>query len=379
MAIIAIVTSLTQTSTARYLVDAFRRAGHITFVISDYADHVVQVCGRGAVDIAEVLDRHEVRPDLMLFVEGGSMQVFPLGLESLGCLTAWYGIDTHMDYEKHLRIARLFDVTFVAQQEYVAKLRADGIRQAFWLPLAFEPSLHPDPSPERIYDIAYVGSNNAAMHPVRHQLLALLATHFPNMWQGMATPQDMGRIYAQSRIVFNKSVNNDLNMRYFEAMGAGAVLVTDPIVGNGVDELFVRGSHFLEYRDEVSLLAQIHCLLSQPEELTAIGRAAREFVIGQHTYARRVRQLLDVTSQCQKGGIPQPADYFSTFIALRLSGPALRMVSMSFCWPRAGTRQRLIAAGIRTLLNGIAIVISAIDTKVKYLSEMGLRFRRTRI
>ena len=44
------------------------------------------------------------------------MQLFPYDLENVTCLTAWYGIDTHMDYKKHLQIAKGFDVSFIAQK-----------------------------------------------------------------------------------------------------------------------------------------------------------------------------------------------------------------------------------------------------------------------
>ena len=32
-------------------------------------------------------------------------------------------------------------------------------------------------------------------------------------------PQQMGEVYSRSKIVFNKSINGDLNMRFFEGTG----------------------------------------------------------------------------------------------------------------------------------------------------------------
>ena len=49
----------------------------------------------------------------------------------------------------------------------------------------------------------------------------------------------MGRIYSESKIVLNASINGDLNMRVFEALTSGALLVTDRIE-NGLDTLFAQ-------------------------------------------------------------------------------------------------------------------------------------------
>lgn len=358
---ILVVSSLKPTATANYLVRAFKAAGHDLLVCSDVPCALADVVVPGVLWLPNLIAERSFDPQLALFIEGGTMQLFPLGMESLGCLTAWYGIDTHMDYEKHIRIARLFDITFIAQKEYVGDLKSDGIHQVFWLPLAFEPSLNPEPCPPRIYDIAYVGSNNAGMHPVRHQLLQCLAINFPNMWQGMATPEEMGKIYAQSRIVFNKSVNNDLNMRYFEAMGAGAVLMTDRIRENGVDELFVRGMHFVEYDDEKSLVAAVRTLLSNPEETRRIGNAARDCVRIQHTYAHRAQELLRVAANCKKARAIRPEDYFPALIALKLPVAALGVVEDSFAWPQTSARLRLLGYFVRGLAVIARVAVSGIE------------------
>lgn len=339
---IALVSSLKSTATANYFLKAFQELGCSTFVISDVPHDAANVVVSGAADLPGLLDENHFQPDLIFFIEGGTMQIFPQGLEKLSCKTAWYGIDTHMDYAKHLRIARLFDVTFVAQQEYVSKLISDGIPQVIWLPLAFEPSLHPKIAPERIYDIGYVGSDNAEMHPVRHRILKSLSNHFPKIWKGMTSPQEMGLIYAQSKLVFNKSVNNDLNMRYFEAMGAGAVLITDPIQDNGVEALFVEGKHFLRYDNESQVLELAKTILADPKRLQQIGQEARDEVMTKHTYLYRVKTLLDLLPTHRKLNKPSLEDYFPVYIALGMSIDALAIVSQVLRNTPKGCRQKIV-------------------------------------
>lgn len=365
---IALVSSLKSTATANYFLKAFQDLGYSVFVISDVSHVAANVIESGAVNLPAILEKNQFRPDLVMFIEGGTMQLFPQGLEGLPCITAWYGIDTHMDYAKHLRIARLFDVTFVAQQEYVSRLIADGIPQVFWLPLAFEPSLHPKTILERIYDIAYVGSDNAQMHPVRHRILKSLGNQFPKIWKGMTSPQEMGLVYAQSKLVFNKSVNNDLNMRYFEAMGAGAVLVTDPILDNGVEELFVEGKHFLRYDSESHALELAKVILADPKRLQEIGQEARSEVLAKHTYLHRVKTLLDLLPTCRKLGKPSLVDYYPVYMALGMSIEALEIVSTVLRDSQTGRRQKIIN-------RFLAVAIDILVLPARFISGLYQRLR----
>lgn len=358
---IIVFASLTLPATANYLIRALRDIGHEVFACSDVASTMSDLQVRGAVNVAQVCAWHGLVPDLVLFIEGGTMRLFPVGLERMSCLTAWYGIDTHMDYTKHLRIGRLFDVTFVAQKEFVERLRKDGLRQVHWMPLAFAPELHPGLEQERCYDVAYVGSNSAALHPVRHAMLAAIREEFSDVFMDMASPQDMGRIYAQAKLVFNRSVNNDVNMRYFEAMGAGAVLLTDPARDNGVDELFSVGEHYLEYYDEQTLLSLIRSLFQNSERCRRIGEAARVHVLENHTYRHRAQYLLGVVRHSSKLAPPRPEDYFSALLALNLLDAALGAVGQALALTSGGMYGKVLGGGAARLLTGIGGVVGALE------------------
>ena len=358
---ILVVASLKPPATAEYMVRALRDEGHDVFVCSDFEGVACDLLAKGAVDVRDICSENGLSPELILFIEGGSMRLFPVGLEKLECLTAWYGIDTHMDYAKHLHIGRLFDVTFVAQKEYVERLRADGLHQVHWLPLAFAPALHPSGNIERTYEVAYIGSDNKDIHPSRHKLLEAIRSNIPNIFIGRAQPKDMGRIYAQSKIVFNKSVNNDVNMRYFEAMGAGAVLLTDSVKDNGVEELFTEGEHFIEYQDERSLLALIWSLMQDPKRSRTIGDHARAHVLKHHTYQRRSASLVEKIRNCKKTSQKSPDAYFAAFAAMHMPAEALRAGSKCFDWSHRGSRQRVAGVVAKTGLQILGMAVSLID------------------
>lgn len=355
---ILVVSSLTEIATANYLVRALRERGHRLLVYSDIQSHLADLVGPGIVDVAVLAEKEDFDPDLFLFVEGGTMRLFPIGLERLRCRTAWYGIDTHMDYGKHLRIARLFDITFVAQKQYVSNLQSDGIRQAFWLPLAFAPELQAAGEMEKKYKVAFVGSTNPSVHAERHKLLEAIRREIKPVYIGVASPLEMGKIYSQARIVFNKSINNDINMRYFEAMGAGAVLLTDQIRDNGVDELFRPGEHFLQYEGEESLLRKIDSMLRDAAQCTRIGQAARANIFAHHTYGHRAKTLIDVVKNTQKLTSPTPDGYVAVFAALGIPCGVLTMTADVLASISGGRMRRILnrmmALGIRSLGSVVA-------------------------
>lgn len=297
------------------------------------------------------------------------MQILPVGLERLKGLTAWYGIDTHMDYVKHLRIGRLFDVTFIAQKEYVERLRVDGIHQVHWLPLGFAGELLPSPMPERTIDIAYIGSDRVTANPERHALLGALRREFSSTRFGTANPKEMGRIYASARVVFNKSVKNDVNMRFFEAAGAGAVLVTDPIVHNGVEELFEEGKHYVSYQDEASLIRAMRSLLADPARCAAMGESARQHVQAYHTYRHRAESLLGTMRQSKKLLAPCPEDYFAACLSFNLLSDALRMAARAIAAPTGGHYRRNVGAVLSLVLNGWARALSFVERVRSHASK----------
>jgi Glycosyl transferases group 1 len=360
---ILFVASLRGIATANYWLRALRDLGHEVHACSDVATPDTNtVCG-GLVDVAEVARAASFAADLLLFIEGGTMRLFPVGLERLGCATAWYGIDTHMDYAKHLAIARVFDSTFIAQREYVERLRSDGIAQVHWIALAYAPELAPAGTPNRDLDVAYVGSMNASVHPERHALLTALRERYPQHFIGAAAPADMSAIYSRAKVVFNRSVNNDLNMRYFEAMGSGAVLVTDPIRDNGVDTLFEEGVHYLAYRDGESLLAAVDRVVGDEAARLRIASAAQALVAERHTYVERVRAFVRLVVQQKRRPAPEADAYFGAFFRLRHAGGLLYATRLALEAGKYGRADRIIGRTARVLLAIAARLAQLIDAR----------------
>lgn len=230
------------------------------------------------------------RPDLYLWIEsvGGH---FPLNLAALPCPKACYLIDSHLaNITWHLQWARQFDYVFIAQREYLPRFRQEN-PNTFWLPLACDPEIHGGLGMPKQYDIGFVGST--MYNPRRTVLLDTLGASF-ELHRERCFWDDMARVFAASRIVFNNAVNRDLNMRVFEALCAGSMLLTDTAPGSGLEELFRDGEELALYRCDAELPDVARFYLENPFLRKQVAARGQEVVQQAHTYDHRVEDLLAV-------------------------------------------------------------------------------------
>jgi 2-polyprenyl-3-methyl-5-hydroxy-6-metoxy-1,4-benzoquinol methylase len=227
--------------------------------------------------------------DLYLHIDDGIRYRLPADLRP----SAWWVIDTHMDFAWDLEKARDFDFVFVAQKDGAAQLRAGGIASAQWLPLACDPEIHRPHPVEKTFDVGFVG--NLCVGP-RTELLERILKEYPQSFVGHAYFEEMARVYSASKIAFNRSVRNDVNMRVFEALACGTLLLTNDLAENGQAELFQDGVHLATYHDADELFEKLWYFLQHEQERDRIARAGREAVVGAHTYLHRMQTILNVVA-----------------------------------------------------------------------------------
>jgi len=123
--------------------------------------------------------------------------------------------------------------------------------------------------------------------------------NFPNSFIGSAHWEELSHYYAQARVSVNFSINNDINMRTFEAMGAGALVVTNKIFNNGFEDLFKDGEHLVTYKDITTheFEDKIRYYLEHPDEAEQIARNGFELVQKKHTYRNRLQEILAITGK----------------------------------------------------------------------------------
>lgn len=228
-------------------------------------------------------------PGMYMWIDSGVADLAD-DLETLNVPRICYMIDTHCAFDTRLAIARRFNFTFLAQKTRLADFVQAGIPNVAWMPLACSPELHDVGPMERKYDVAFVGGVPDDPNDRRKRLLDAVKEHFPNCWIGRAWPEEMARIYAQAKIVVNACVGRDINMRVYEALASGALLITDE--ADGLEELFKDNEHLIVYRRDEDLLDRVDYFLKNDAERERIASAGRALVLGEHTYRHRTREMM---------------------------------------------------------------------------------------
>lgn len=224
------------------------------------------------------------RPPL-LWIESGRRSL-PTEADLRDRPTACWLIDTHRGYEWRAPLARAFGVVYVAQRKAVQELASLGI-DARWLPLACPADLVP-PAEPRDCDVDFVG--HVQRGSLRERLLRPLAQRYGFPIGTFTSPTEMLSRYGRARVVVNVPLADDLNMRLFEAAGAGAFVVSGPM--DGVDEILPPDLR-AEVRDPdpEEWMRAIDAALSAPD-LDQRARRAQALVLRAHTYDDRARTVL---------------------------------------------------------------------------------------
>ncbi len=249
-------------------------------------------------DVGQLLDRCPERPALILHPE--YIPIMPRGLTQVNIPTACFQIDTYAYTRKRIAWSMLFDLVFVFHPGYDTEFRAAGHPGAHFIPHAIEPSLFLSEELGRVFDIGWVGQSRGPLYRTRERLLPELSRSFRmNDWRRRHEPQEMARIYRQSRIVVNIARDDfpqDANMRAFEAMAAGALLLTS--LPTELSQIgFEDGVHFVGFHREVEIAPLVRKYLLEESARQRIAELARDKVLREHSYDRRVETILELVKQ----------------------------------------------------------------------------------
>ena len=205
----------------------------------------------------------------------------------------FWAIDTHLKkpYKKIRKQIGHYDIVFCAQKYGAVRLHKEAGVDCQWLPLGCDPEIHKKLDLPKKYDVGFVGRNAMKFDRGRH--LALLTKKYPNSFIGQADYRKMSEIYSASKIGFNSSIVNDVNMRVFEIMACGCFLQTNRISNNGLEDLFIEGKHLVTYKNDRQLLELIEYYLENDKEREMIARQGYELVTKKHTYYCRVQAMFN--------------------------------------------------------------------------------------
>ncbi|MCM8800638.1 MAG: glycosyltransferase [Candidatus Omnitrophica bacterium] len=166
----------------------------------------------------------------------------------------------------------------------------------FWIPWAGDevPSYFRFiPDKEKVWDICFIGTEGK--YSLRKVVLEILKINYSNSYFGKAPYTEILNYYSKARIVVNYPINNDINARIFEAMSAGALVMTHRIKDNGFEEIFQEGRHLVVFDDILKELKQkIDYYLENKNEREKIAYTGFEYVKNNHTYRYRLKEIFKI-------------------------------------------------------------------------------------
>lgn len=264
----------------------------------------------------------EQRPEFTLVLKGEVL--VPETVERLRNLThgpvvQWCGDDPGW-FPNIIAATHLYDRFYLADPTYAPDLEPRGV-QARFLPHAVDPaSWVGDDADDESVDVIFVGD---ARHNMGHlpasrsrvEILEAVARSGVNLavwgrgWEKLESSYRVrdahrgltllpaaavGRAYRGAKIVLNvhhAQMREGPNMRTFEIPAAGAFQLTDYKARMG--ELFEIETELAVYRDAGDVVEAIHRCLNDEPRRRAITLAGKRRVERDHTYAVRMRQLID--------------------------------------------------------------------------------------
>lgn len=224
------------------------------------------------------------QPDAVVCLVDASWRSLPRNLRAFRCPKVLLIADTH-----HLN-APITGMIRYAQSEPFDRIvvlydrhhwnffKAAGLKSLYWFPGLTFP--HDDQavaaarqSSPRDAHIAFVGQTGIC-HPRRIQLLSQLNAHnLPLVAKAVSQRQGLA-FYGSSLVGFNSSLNGDLNLRMFETLASGAMLLTDALAPSaGLSEIWQPGRDLVTYATSAELIEKARHALAHPEEARAIGAA----------------------------------------------------------------------------------------------------------
>jgi hypothetical protein len=244
------------------------------------------------VSIPSLEKRLGAKFDAMIEIDGAG-QFHVAGLKNFSEKKILWSCDIQrQDKQKfHKWIADDFDFIFSAQKNFVPFF---GPKTA-WLPYACNDAVYRNLGLPKIYDVGVVGNMDAKVYPNRVKLVDELSKRFKvGVFSGVFGPEAC-KVYCQSKIVFNNSHGGELNMRIFEAMGTGSMLMADRLSPEtGLYDLFEDKKHLVIYDGSGDLIEKVSYYLEHADERESIARSGYEEVCANHTITHRLKTMLEI-------------------------------------------------------------------------------------
>ncbi len=189
---------------------------------------------------------------------------------------------------------RMFDHILTDKQGVQVLQRLGSTNVSHAKLYGYDPALHRRlPAEPKVYDVGFVGNLSHTVQGERARFLQRLARLSEKYHICIATGlygEEYTRFLNRCRIVFNRSIRGEMNMRAYEAPACGCLLLYEAD-NLEVRDVYQEGVHFVPYTDD-NLEQVIEQYLAHPEQAERIVEAAWQCV-QDYSYARQYARLIE--------------------------------------------------------------------------------------
>jgi spore maturation protein CgeB len=298
-------------------------------------------------------------------------------LRRQGVITVLWFVEDYLRFTYWKETAKYFDYVFTIQKgECIEAIRKAGAGHVHYLPTACDPSVHVPlnlSAEERERwgsPISFVGAGyynrRQTFAGLAHLPCKLWGTEWPTckpfdkMVQEAGrrlTPEEYIRIFNATEINLNLHSSNErdgvdpsgdfLNPRTFELAACGAFQLVDE--RELLPECFKAGEEVITFSSIADLKDKIEYYRDRPEERERIAKRARERVLSEHTYQKRLEQMLTLIY----------ATSYQKLRAREQSSPWSEMIRRAEFDPELKMRcERAFARGEEPILDGLVADIA---------------------
>jgi len=241
----------------------------------------------------ELVEQTGRKPDVV-FIEFFGKTELPKELFNCKYKTVAYYIDSPLNEYWLAPLANLFDLVYVDQLSSEIKFREKGIN-ARWLPLFASKTDFRCPQNKK-YLITFVG-RMTHYRIKRANLINHIRKHFPiNILQDISR-SSMIDAFATSQIVLNENFFPGLNLRFFQGLASGSLLLTERH-GQGVNLYFQENRHYIGYSPD-DILTTIKNIAKSYHRFDHIALCGQEACALKHTTVHRALTVIEDIDRSQ--------------------------------------------------------------------------------
>jgi len=246
------------------------------------------------IDIESIIKKikPQQKPDLVLQIDS-PFRLYLRNLSNVKAKTVLFWTDVTIKLPVFRHYAKCFDYLLVPSESLVPIVTDATLKNIFVLHFAVDPQVHKDYHLPRKIDVGFVGHLSTFYNPKRTFYLEYLASKIPLTVKTETYENEMSNFYSQCKIVFNLSVTPGINMRTFEALACGTLLVQNASCTD-IPNHFINGQDLVLYRSPKEAVDLIRYYLAHPKERERIARAGQKKALKNHIYQKRAEQFIKI-------------------------------------------------------------------------------------